>query len=97
MLLEVYKFVQLNICSVVCGCILQSGLDCAGESEGREDREGWTGVFVYLVSVCKIVFSVGFGHGLDPMSPAGALPAMLRSRMTGFPKKLGARASGEAG
>ena len=28
---------------------------------------------------------------------AGAPPAMLRGRMTGFPKKLGARASGEAG
>ena len=25
MLLEVYKCVQLNICSVVCGCVLQMG------------------------------------------------------------------------
>ena len=25
MLLEVYKCVQLNICSVVCGCVLQRG------------------------------------------------------------------------
>ena len=28
---------------------------------------------------------------------AGAPPAMMRCRMTGFPKKLGARAFGEAG
>ena len=27
----------------------------------------------------------------------GAPPAMLRERMAGFPKKLGGRASGEAG
>ena len=27
MLLEVYKCVQLNRCSVVCGCVLQRGLD----------------------------------------------------------------------
>ena len=38
--------------------------------------------------VCERVFRVGFGPGLDSMSPA-------RSRR--FPKKLGGRASGEAG
>ena len=30
MMLEVYKCVQLNRCSVVCGCILQRGLDRCG-------------------------------------------------------------------
>ena len=40
--------------------------------------------------VCVRVFSVGFGPGLDSMSPARS--------MAGFPKKkLGGRASGEAG
>ena len=43
------------------------------------------------LSACKRVFSVGFGPGLDSMSPArsGALPAMLRGLMAGFPKKTG--------
>ena len=44
------------------------------------------------MSVCKRVFSGGFGPGLDSMSPA-----MLWGRMTGFSKILGVRASGEAG
>ena len=45
------------------------------------------------------VFSVGFGPGLDSCLPqgVGAPPAMLRGRTAGFPKKLGGRASGEAG
>ena len=49
--------------------------------------------------VCVGVFSVGFGPGLYSMSPegVGAPPAMLRGRTAGFPKKLGGRASGEAG
>ena len=34
---------------------------------------------MYLVSVCKRVFSVGFGPGLDSMSPARSW------RMTGSP------------
>ena len=42
--------------------------------------------------MCERVFNVGFGPGLDSMSPA-----MLRGRTTGFTKKLGVRASGEAG
>ena len=42
MLFEVYKCVQLNRCSVVCGCVLQKGHwtdvgECAGESKGGED------------------------------------------------------------
>ena len=44
MLFEVYKCMQLNICSVVCGCVLQRGGwdwtdvgEGAGESEGGED------------------------------------------------------------
>ena len=49
------------------------------------------------MSVCKSVFSVGFGSGLDwSWQGAGTPPAMLRGRMTGF-QKMGARASGEAG
>ena len=41
-----------------------------------------------LVSVCKRVFSVGFGPGWTECLPqgAGALLAMLRGRMTGFPQ-----------
>ena len=39
------------------------GGECAGESEGGED---WTGELVYLVRVCKRVFS----PGLDSMSLA---------------------------
>ena len=37
---------------------------------------------MYLVSVCKRVFSVGFGPGLDSSRK-------LQGRMTGFPKKWG--------
>ena len=48
MLFEVYKCVQLNRCSVVCGCVLQRGQrgldrcgcvggEWAGESEGVEN------------------------------------------------------------
>ena len=55
MLFEVYKCVQLNRCSVVCGCVLQRGQrgldkvgEWAGEGEGGED---WIGELVYLVSV----------------------------------------------
>ena len=49
--------------------------------------------------VCESVLSVGFGPGLDSSLPqgVGAPPAMLRGRTTGFPKKLGDRAFGEAG
>ena len=66
-------------------------------------RGGWIGELVYLVSVgggeCVRDFSVGFGPGLDSMSPqgVGAPPAMLRGRTAGSPKTLGGRASGEAG
>ena len=54
---------------------------------------------MYLVSVCKRVFSIGFGPGWTQCLPqeAGASLAMLRGRMTGFPKKLGGPTSGEAG
>ena len=49
--------------------------------------------------MCVRVFSVGFGPGLDLGLPqgVGAPPAMLRGRTAGFPKKLGGRASVEAG
>ena len=46
------------------------------ESGGGRARGGWIDVLVYLVSVggwvrvCVGVFSVGFGPGLDSMSPA---------------------------
>ena len=65
------------------------GGEWAVESKGGEDLEGWTGELVYLVSVCKRVSSVGFGPGWTPCLPegAGAPLAMLRGRMTGFPKK----------
>ena len=46
--------------------------------------------------MCVGVLSVGLGPGLDPQG-VGAPPAMLRERTAGFPKKLGGRASGEAG
>ena len=41
--------------------------------------------------VCERVFSVGFGSELNSMSPARS------RRWAGCPKKLGGRASGEAG
>ena len=65
---------------------------------GRIERGG-TGELVYLVSVCKRVFSVGFCPGLIQCLPqgGGAPLAMLQGRVTGFPKKMGARTSGEAG
>ena len=46
------------------------------ECGGGRVRVGWTDELVYLVSVggwvrvCERVFSVGFGPGLDSMSPA---------------------------
>ena len=44
------------------------------ESRGGRARGGWIDELVYLVSVggcvCVGVFSVGFGPGLDSMSPA---------------------------
>ena len=43
--------------------------------------------------MCERVFSVGFGPGLDSISPARS----SRGRTAGFLKKLGGRASGEAG
>ena len=45
------------------------------------------------MSVCKRVFSVGFGPGLDSMSPASHA---VRPH-DWLPKKTGGRASGEAG
>ena len=63
-------------------------------SGGGQDRGGWINESVYLVSVggwvcvCVGVLSVGLGPGLDSMSPA-------RSRRSA--KKLGVRASEEAG
>ena len=48
------------------------GGEGAGDSEGRED---WTGELVSVwdcMSVCKRVFNVGFGPGLDSMSPASS-------------------------
>ena len=76
------------------------------ESGGGRVRGGWTDELVYLVSVggsvrvCERVFSVGFGPGLESISPArsvGAPPAMLEGHTAGFPQKLGGRASGEVG
>ena len=67
------------------------------ESGGGQARGGWINESVYLVSVggwvcvCVGVLSVGAPQGV------GAPPAMLRGRTAGFPKKLGGRASGEAG
>ena len=46
--------------------------------------------------VCVRVFSVGFGPGLDSMSPARSRRSASHAT-AGFPKKLGGRASGEAG
>ena len=45
------------------------GGEAAGESEDRED---WTGELVSVggLSECERVFGVGFGPGLDSMSPA---------------------------
>ena len=40
------------------------------ESGGGRVRGGGIDELVYLVSVCVRVFSVGFGPGLDSMSPA---------------------------
>ena len=68
------------------------------DSGGGQDRGGWINESVYLVSVggwvcvCVGVLSVGLGPGLDSMSPARS-----RRSLAGFPKKLGSRASEEAG
>ena len=40
MLLELYKCVQLNRCSVVCGCVLQRGERVRRVSLGRESSHG---------------------------------------------------------
>ena len=67
----------------------------AMESGGGQDRGGWINESVYLVSVggwvcvCVGVLSVGLGPGLDSMCCGDAWPAS--------PKKLGGRASEEAG
>ena len=68
---------------------------------------GWTDELVYLVSVrggmlsaCERVFSVGFGPGLDSMSPARSrLSASHAAGTHGWlsKKKLGGWASGKAG
>ena len=49
--------------------------------------------------VCVRVFSVGFGPGLDSMSPARSRRSASHAAGTHgwLPKKLGGRASGEAG
>ena len=51
-------------------CVLVGGW--TRESGGGQVRGGWTDELVYLLSVgvCERVFSVGFGPGLDSMSPA---------------------------
>ena len=51
------------------------------------------------MSVCKRVFSVGFGPGWTQCLPlgAGAPLTMLRGRMTGFPPKMEAQAFGGIG
>ena len=55
-----------------CGCFVGGGW--TRESGGGQVRGGWIDELVYLVSVggcvCVRVFSVGFGPGLDSMSPA---------------------------
>ena len=49
--------------------------------------------------VCVRVFSVGFGPGLDSMSPARSKRSASHAAGTHgwLPKKLGGRVSGEAG
>ena len=64
------------------------GGEWAGESE-----EDWTGELVYLVSVCKKVLVLILVLDWTLPQGAGAPPTMPWGRMTGFPKKLGARAS----
>ena len=103
---------QLNRFSVVCGCVLQRGQmglawcgwvrRWVGWGEwGWEDWEGWTGEIVWGIEwVCVkrflvLVLVLDWTQCLP--QGAGAPPAMMRGRMTGFLKKLGARASGEAG
>ena len=75
------------------------------ESGGGRVRGGWTDELVYLVSVgvkcvcvkgsLVLVLVLGWTQCLP--QGVGAPPAMLRGRTAGFPKKLGGRASGEAG
>ena len=48
------------------------------------------------MSLCKKVFSVSFGPGLDSLSPARRWRHAAGSHAW-LPKKMGARASGEAG
>ena len=73
------------------------------ESGGGQGRGGWIKESVNLVSVggwvCVGVLSVALVLGWTQCLPqgVGAPPAMLRERTADFPKKLGGRASGEAG
>ena len=75
------------------------------ESGGGRVRGGWTDELVYLVSVggwvrvCEMVFSVGFGPGLDSMSPARSRCSASHAAGTHgwLPQKTGWPASGEAG
>ena len=75
------------------------------ESGGGRVRGGWIDELVYLVSVgvecvcvkgsLVLVLVLDWTQCLP--QGVGAPPAMLRGRTAGFPKKLGGRASGEAG
>ena len=74
------------------------------ESGGGRVWGGWIDELVYLVivggwvRVCVRVFSVGFGPGLDSMSPARsrAQPCCGDARLAS-PKKLGGRRGGVGG
>ena len=73
------------------------------ESGGGQARGGWINESVYLVivggwvCVCVGVLALVLGWTQCLPQGVGAPPAMLRGRTAGFPKKLGGRASGEAG
>ena len=72
---------------------------------GGRVRGGWIDELVYLVSVgveCvyvkgSLVLVLVLGWTQCHPQGVGAPPAMLQGRTAGFPKKLGGRASGEAG
>ena len=96
MLLEVYKCVKLNRCSVVCGCVLQGDWTDAGELGGEwagESGEDWTGELVCVKVFLVLVLVLDWTH----MSPARSSASHAEGSHDWLPKKTGGRASGEAG
>ena len=78
----------------MCVCFSEDWTD-VGELGGEwagESEEDWTGELVYLVSVCKRVFSVGFGPGLDSAARCWRSASYAVGSHGWLPPENGARA-----